>query len=85
MFGAIGSPVWSWSTVRWAKNRRQPPGGTFLQSLRDDRDKTLAGFVRAIFKSPRSAAEVEAMVRGAKRMPVESSIALLSYPFVRTH
>ena len=62
-----------------------PPGGTFLQSLRDDRDKTLAGFVRAIFKSPRSAAEVAVMVQGAKRMPVESSIALLSYPFVRTH
>jgi len=62
-----------------------PPGGTFLQALRDDRDKTLAGFVRAIFKSPRSDTEVEAMVQGAKRMPVESSIALLSYPFVRTH
>jgi microsomal epoxide hydrolase len=62
-----------------------PPGGTFLQSLRDDRDKTLAKFVRAIFKSPRSDAQIGAMVQGAKRMPVESSIALLSYPFVRTH
>jgi non-heme chloroperoxidase len=62
-----------------------PSGGTFLQALRDDRDTTLEGFVRAIFKSPRSDTEVEAMVQGAKRMPVESSIALLSYPFVRTH
>jgi len=62
-----------------------PPGGTFLQALRDDRDKTLDGFVRAIFKSPRSDAEIAAMVEGAKRMSVDQSIALLSYPFPRTH
>ena len=62
-----------------------PPGGTFLQALRDDRDKTLDGFVRAIFKSSRSDAEVAAMVDGAKRMSLDQSIALLSYPFPRTH
>ena len=62
-----------------------PPGGTFLQALRDDRDKTLDGFVRAIFKNPRSDAEIAAMVDGAKRMSVDQSIALLSYPFPRTH
>lgn len=62
-----------------------PPGGTFLQALRDERDQTLDGFVRAIFKTPPSDAEVAALVNGAKRMPVESSIALLSYPFPRTH
>jgi microsomal epoxide hydrolase len=62
-----------------------PPGGTFLQALRDDRDKTLDGFVRAIFKKQPNDAEVAALVNGAKRMPVESSIALLSYPFPRTH
>lgn len=62
-----------------------PPGGTFLQSLRDDRDKTLDGFVRAIFKKPPSDAEIAGLVNGAMRMPVEGSIALLSYPFVRTH
>jgi microsomal epoxide hydrolase len=62
-----------------------PPGGTFLQALRDEREKTLDGFIRAIFKSPRTEAEAEAMVNGAKRMPVEDSIALLSYPFPRTH
>jgi len=61
------------------------PGGTFLQALRDDRDKTLDGFVRAIFKSARSETEVAQMVAGAKRMSVEQSIALLSYPFPRTH
>jgi len=62
-----------------------PPDGTFLQALRDQRDKTLDGFVRAIFKIPPSDAEVAGLVNGAKRMPLESSIALLSYPFPRTH
>lgn len=62
-----------------------PPGGAFLQALRDDRDKTLDGFVRAIFKNPPSDAEAGAMVDGAKRMSLEQSIALLSYPFPRTH
>ncbi|HWH77043.1 MAG TPA: alpha/beta hydrolase, partial [Candidatus Binatus sp.] len=58
---------------------------TFLQALRDDRDKTLNGFVRAIFKSPRTDADVAALVNGAKRMSLENSIAILSYPFPRTH
>ena len=62
-----------------------PPGGTFLQALRDDRDQTLDGFVRAIFKTPPSGREVAALVSGAKRIPLESSLALLSYPFPRTH
>lgn len=61
------------------------PGGTFLQALRDDRGGTLEGFVRAIFKTPISDDEVARLVSGAKRMPVESSIALLSYPLPRTH
>ena len=62
-----------------------PPGGTFLQALRDNRDKALDGFIRGIFKTPRTDAEVAALVNGAKRMSVENSIALLSYPFPRTH
>ena len=61
------------------------PDGAFLKALRDDRDKTLDGFVRAIFKSPRSDAAVAQLVAGAKRMSVEQSIALLSYPFPRSH
>jgi microsomal epoxide hydrolase len=62
-----------------------PPGGTFLQALRDDRDKTLHGFVQAIFKNPQSDAAVAALVNGAKRMSLEDSLALLSYPYPRTH
>jgi microsomal epoxide hydrolase len=61
------------------------PGGSFLQALRDERDKTLEGFVRAIFKKAISDDEVARLVGGAKRMPLESSIALLSYPFPRSH
>ena len=62
-----------------------PPGGTFLQQLRDDRTRTLRNFARAIFKTPRTDAEIDALVRGASRMTVADSIALLSYPFPRTH
>ena len=61
------------------------PGGSFLQALRDERDKTLEGFVRAIFKKAISDNEVARLVGGAKRIPLESSIALLSYPFPRAH
>jgi len=62
-----------------------PPGGTFLQALREDRDKTLDAFVRAIFKQPHADEEIAALVHGAKRMSVENSLALLAYPFPRTH
>ncbi len=61
------------------------PGGTFKQRLRDDRDRMLEEFFRAIFAKSRPEAEVEALIQGAKRMPVEDSLALLSYPFERTH
>ena len=59
--------------------------GSFLKALRADRDKNLDGFVRAIFKRPRSDSEVTALVKGAKRISMENSVALLSYPFPRTH
>ena len=62
-----------------------PPGETFLQRLRDDRDNTLDGFVRALSKKPLSDAEVAVLVNLAKRMSIENSIALLSYPFPRSH
>lgn len=59
--------------------------GAFLKALRKDRDKNLDAFVRAIFKRPRTDEEVATLVNGAKRMSLENSIALLSYPFPRTH
>ncbi|MBM4264821.1 MAG: alpha/beta hydrolase [Deltaproteobacteria bacterium] len=64
----------------------KPEGeGTFLQSLREDRDKVVDGFMRAIFAKPLPESEFQKLIQGAKRMPLEDSIALLSYPFVRTH
>jgi len=63
-----------------------PPDNAFLQALRDDREKTLNGFLRAIFKKnlPTDAG-IAAMIEGAKRMSLDQSLALLSYPFPRTH
>jgi non-heme chloroperoxidase len=67
----------------------EPPaptgGGNFKQQLREDRDKALESFVRAIFAKPRTDSEVDEFVRGAKRMALEDSLALLDYPFERTH
>jgi len=60
-------------------------GATFAQRLREDRDKMLAEFVRAIFAKPRPAEEIEELVQQAKQMPLEPSIALLNYPFERAH
>ncbi|MDP2605198.1 MAG: alpha/beta hydrolase [Deltaproteobacteria bacterium] len=62
-----------------------PPGGAFTQRLQEDRGKTLEEFVRAIFAKPRPDGEVDALVRQAKKLPLEESLALLSYPFERTH
>lgn len=62
-----------------------PSGGAFEQLLRDDRDKTLNEFVRAIFAKPKSEAEISELLGSAQRMPLEASVALLSYPFDRTH
>ena len=62
-----------------------PSGGTFTQRLRENRDQTLNEFVHAIFSKPRPEKEIESLVLGAKRMSLEDSLALLSYPFERTH
>ena len=66
----------------------EPPpkaGGNFKQRLREDRDKALGEFARAIFAAPRSNEDVAELVRSAKRMALEDSLALLDYPFARTH
>lgn len=63
-----------------------PPSITvFTERLRDDRDKMLADFVRAIFVKPRPETEMDTLLRQAKRLRLEDSLALLSYPFERTH
>jgi non-heme chloroperoxidase len=67
------------------EGRAPPPSGTFKRRLREDRDKMLHEFVRAIFAKPRSEEELSELVRGAKRMALEDSLALLDYPFERIH
>jgi non-heme chloroperoxidase len=62
-----------------------PSSGPFTQRLRQNRGKTLEGFVRAIFAKPRPKAEIDSLVRGAKRMSLDNSIALLSTPTPREH
>ncbi len=59
--------------------------GRFVEQLRKDRDKTLGEFVRAIFKTTRPKAEIDELIRDAKRMTLDESVSLLSYPFPRTH
>ena len=70
-----------------------PPGGggsptsdsPFKQRLRRERARMLEEFVRAIFANPPPAEELKALAEAAQRMPVEDSIALLSYPYPREH
>jgi len=60
-------------------------GGNFKQHLRQDRERALTDFMRAIFATPRSDSEVADLVKGAKEMALEDSLALLDYPFERAH
>jgi len=62
-----------------------PSGETFLQRLRVERERTLHEFVCALFRVPRPKTELERLVQWAQRMDLNSSLALLSYPFVRKH
>lgn len=62
-----------------------PPGGTFLQSLREDRDKVLDGFVREMFAKPRPEGEMSALLKDVNRMSLDNSIALLSSGIPREH
>jgi microsomal epoxide hydrolase len=62
-----------------------PPGGAFKQRLSTEREKMLEEFVRAIFARSRSDSEIAELIGQAKRMPLQASLALLSYPFERSH
>ena len=62
-----------------------PHGSDFLARLRRARRATLEGFVRSLFARPPPPAYLDALRDAALRMPLESSIALLSYPQPREH
>ena len=60
-------------------------GGNFKQLLRENRERALTEFARAIFATKRPNEEIAELVRSAQRMPLEESLALLDYPFERSH
>jgi microsomal epoxide hydrolase len=62
-----------------------PKGSDFLARLRRERRATVDRFVRSLFAHPPPAPELDALRESALRMPLESSIALLSYPLPREH
>ncbi len=62
-----------------------PPGGTFLQSLRENRDSVLDGFAREMYAKPRPEAEIAVLLSDVKRMSLDNSIALLSSGIPREH
>jgi len=62
-----------------------PPGGGFLDALREDRDAALDEFVRAMYAKARAEDEIAALLDAVKRMPLDDSIALLSSGIPREH
>lgn len=62
-----------------------PKPSDFLQRLRRERSATVEQFVRGMFAHPPAPAELDALRDAALRMPLEGSIALLSYPLPREY
>lgn len=62
-----------------------PSGGEFIEALRRDRRTTVEAFVRQMFSSPRSAAELDQLANTALRMPLEASLALFPRGVPREH
>ncbi len=63
---------------------RGPPGD-FAKQLRANRAVFLDQFAHEIFRAPRDEDEIRAIAKSARRMPLDASIALLSYPVPREH
>jgi non-heme chloroperoxidase len=67
----------------------EPPApraaGNLPGELRAARAATVARFVRSMFAHPPPEALVAELIESALRMPLEASIALLSYPLPREH
>jgi microsomal epoxide hydrolase len=67
----------------------EPPlplgGGAFLRELRHERAGAIDRFVRGMFARPPAESLIEQVRASALRMPLDASIALLSYPLPREH
>lgn len=59
-------------------------GGGFQAALRRDRRGTLTDFINAIFKSPRTQEDQDALIESALRMPLAASLALFPSKVPRT-
>ncbi|WP_431281017.1 alpha/beta fold hydrolase [Humitalea sp. 24SJ18S-53] len=57
-----------------------PRQSNFFANLRRARNTTVQGFCASMFKTPQTPAYLAALSRDAQKMPVDASIALLSYP-----
>lgn len=62
-----------------------PSGAGFARRLRENRGETLNEFCRAMFRTPQPEGEIAALVRSAQRIALDDSLALLAYPFDRSH
>jgi non-heme chloroperoxidase len=58
---------------------------TFLKRLRQNRRSVTEGFVRNMFRTPRSDAYLDRITRSALQMPTGAAVALLSYPMPRDY
>jgi len=61
------------------------PADDFKRRLRADREQTTTEFMRAIFATRRDETELRELARDAMRMNLADSLALLDYPFERSH
>jgi microsomal epoxide hydrolase len=62
-----------------------PPSTGFIEGLKRDRRATVADFLRGLFRSPRSEAELAALTEAALRMPLEASLSLFPRGTPREH
>ncbi len=62
-----------------------PAAQGFRDALGTDRHGTLERFVRAMFRTPRPEAEIEALTAGALRLPLEASLTLFPSHLPREH
>lgn len=62
-----------------------PPASDFRGALKRNRVQAIDGFVRAMFRTTRSETELARLNEAALRLPLEASLALLSYPYPREH
>lgn len=62
-----------------------PPASDFRGALTRDRSGAIDRFVRSMFRTPRPETELAPLTEGALQLPLEASLALLSYPYPREH